>query len=250
MINVKYFDFHLNGKNPDTDLALINEAKRLGYQGISIFYSNEHYKSALENFNKIINDETAPPHPKSFKIDEFSITPGIIIQGKNPQHLQKQIRSLRNKTNILMVDGGDLKINRAACENVKVDILSRPYYKRRDCGINHVLSREAAKNNVAIELCFSDLLKSRNSLRSKIMAHFRDIIKLQRKFQFLLLITSGARTVYDLRTPRDIMALYSCLGLKKEEILRAISDSPSFILDYNQQRKNMVVNGVKIINEK
>ncbi len=250
MINVKYFDFHLKGKNPDSDLALINEAKRLGYHGISIFYSNEQYNLALENFNKIINDETSPTHLKSFKIDEFSITPGIIIQGKNPHHLQKQIRSLRNKTNILMVDGGDLKINRAACENVKVDILSRPYYKRRDCGLNHVLSREAAKNNVAIELCFSDLLKSRNSLRSKIIAHFRDIIKLQRKFQFMLLITSGARTIYDLRTPQDIMALYRCLGLKKEEILRAISDSPSFILDYNQQRKNMVVDGVKIIDEK
>ncbi|MBV1767414.1 MAG: ribonuclease P, partial [Methanobacterium sp.] len=70
------------------------------------------------------------------------------------------------------------------------------------------------------------------------------------KFHFPLLITSGARTIYDLRTPQDIMALYRCLGLNKEEILMAISVSPSFILDYNQQRKDMVVDGVKIIDEK
>ena len=70
--------------------------------------------------------------------------------------------------------------------NIKIDVLSRPYLKRYDSGLNHVLSKESVKNNVAIELCFKDILKSYLSHRSKIISNFRDIYVLHRKFDFPL----------------------------------------------------------------
>jgi ribonuclease P/MRP protein subunit RPP1 len=103
------------------------------------------------------------------------------------------------------------KVNRAACEDHRVDILSKPYFKRRDCGINHVIARQAAQNQVAIELNIRHLTTTRPYLHYKILAHFREILKLQRKFGFPLIITRTAQSIYDLHTPEYQMALSKCL---------------------------------------
>lgn len=248
---MKFYDFHLHGKSQKADQKLIKEARRLGYAGTSIFYFENDYESAVNYLDKIRADLTGNKkyinQSLPSKSDDFLIIPGLKIQSSNTHDLQKKITRLRNKTNVLMVQGGNLKINRSSCENIKVDILSRPYYQRRDPGINHVLSKEAFKNNVTIEICLNDLLRSRHSLRSKLIAHFRDIINLKRKFNFPLLITSGADSFYDLRNPRDIIALFKCLDMSEEEILTAISHQPQSILKYNLDRKNTVVDGVKVI---
>jgi len=246
---LKFFDFHLRGKNLEADHTLIKEALRLGYAGVSLFYLEKDYKLALKYLDRIradINLNNYSLNHSSGNITDFQIIAGLKLKPKNPLDLQKKIRNLP-KTDILMVQGGDLKINRAACENIKVDILSRPYYKRRDSGINHVLAKEAFKNNVSIEISLNDLLRSKNSLRAKIISYFHDIIKLHRKFNFPLLISSGAASFYDLRTPRDLIALFKCLNMNEDEIITSISHLPRSILDNSLQRKNTIVSGVKVI---
>lgn len=239
---MKFYDLHLRGRNSEADYSLIKEAIQLGFSGVSITYNidnfNESKKYLEEIKNQILLD--AP---------QFQIDPGAEMYPKNPEDLKKKVRKFRNRTDVLLVHGGDLKINRAVCENIQVDILSRPYYKRRDCGINHVLAKEAARNNVAIELNVSDILKSWLTLRSKILAHFRDIVKLHKKFGFPLIITSGAASFYDIRSPEDLIALSKCFGLTHEEAILTLSKVPESILDFNSERNNMVINGVKKIVE-
>ncbi len=263
LIKLKFYDFHIQGRNYSSDKKLILEAKRLGYSGVSLLYSKDDYTQSKEYLSEIENEinsvsikddnvvSYADSNPNSISDSDsnpqktFKIFPGIKIFPKNSEDLKRQIRSSRKKTNILMAVGGDLKINRAACENIQLDILSRPYYKRRDCGINHVLAKEAAKNSVAIELNICDILRARSPIRSKIMAHFQEIVKLQKKFKFPLIISSGAVSTYDLRTPKDLNALSQCFGLSKNEVNLAISNNPKSVVDFNKQRKDIVVIGVK-----
>ena len=222
-----FFDFHVH----NTQLA--GEAKRLGYSGIALIQSSK-------NYNK---PDTINPH------EDFSIWNGVEIYAKNPDDLRKKVQKFRERSDVLIVNGGDLKINRAACEDPRVDILAHPYKNRRDSGINHVLAKKASENNVAIELSINPMIKTRLSLRAKILSQFRQILKLQRKFKFPLIITSNAYSLYDLRTPEDIIAFASCLEMTHDEIISSLSKNPADIIKRSSIRKNVIVQGARTIEQ-
>ena len=220
-----FFDFHVHGNE-----KLAKEAKRLGYDGICIVCYSDEYHQDRDSIRK-----------------NSGIKSGIEIIAENPDDLKKKIQKFRRRADILMVHGGNIKINRTACEDPRIDIIIHPYRNRRDCGINHVLAKEAAKNAVAVEININYILKSRSSLRSKVLSQFMQILKLQRKFKFPLIITSGAHSIYDLRTPRDIIALTSCFGMTEEEANDGLSKTPITIIKKSKMRKDLIVSGVRII---
>ena len=222
-----FFDFHVH----NTQLA--EEAKRLGYNGIALIQSSKNYNKP---------DDINPQ-------DDFSIWTGVEIYAKNPDDLRKKVQKFRERSDVVIVNGGDIKINRAACEDPRVDILAHPYKNRRDSGINHVLAKKASENNVAIELSINPMIKTRLSLRAKILSQFRQILKLQRKFKFPLIITSNAYSLYDLRTPEDIIAFAGCLEMTHDEIISSLSKNPADIIKRSRIRKNVIVQGARTIEQ-
>ncbi|MCL2687502.1 MAG: ribonuclease P subunit P30 [Methanobrevibacter sp.] len=257
---MKYYDLNLKGTNYHQDKELILEAHYVGWDYLNLLYSPLDYQNAISYKNELIEDINNALLNKKLNnnnnidlnkkpIKEIEIEFGLEINPKNQNELIKLSRKFRDKTKFISVLGGDLVINRSACENIRVDMLSRPYYKQRTCGINHVLAKEAYKNNVAIELCFNDILSSYLSYRSKIMAHFREIIKLHKKFKFPLVITTGASSFWDIRSPRDISAIFKYLGLSEKDLTACFHDYPKVLVDFNNERENMVVLGVKKINK-
>ena len=222
-----FFDFHVH------NIQLAREAKRLGYNGIALIQSSK-------NYNK----------PDNLPIeDDFKIWSGVEIYAKNPEDLRKKVQKFRQSNNVLIVNGGDIKVNRAACEDPRVDIVAHPYKNRRDSGINHVLAKKASENNVAIELSINSLIKTRLSTRAKILSQFRQILKLYRKFNFPLIITSNAYSRYDLRTPEDITALAGCLEMTHNEIIDSLSKNPMDIIERSRIRKNVIVQGARTIEQ-
>jgi ribonuclease P/MRP protein subunit RPP1 len=243
---MRYYDLNIRGNSYESDLRLILEANRLGWAYLNLIYFPDKYHSAqkykkdleekLENIEKVTNLKNKT---------EFEF--GIEINAGNLNDIRKNSRKYRNKTKFLSVFGGDSTINRIACENIQIDLLSRPYFKRRDCGINHILAKEACENNVAIELCFRDILTSYLSYRAKILSHFREIIKLHQKFKFPLVITTGSSSKFDIRSPRDISAIFSSIGLNEYEIKSCLNSYPESIISFNNDRKDIIVLGVKEI---
>ncbi len=224
-----FFDFHIHG-----DIQLAKEAKRLGYNGVALIQSSKNYSK--EDLNDVTEIE-----------DDFKIFQGIEIFAKNPDDLKKKVQKFRPKVDVLIVNGGNIKINRAACENPRVDILTHPYKNRRDSGINHILAKKASENEVAIELSINSMIKTRSSVRVKTLSQFRQIMKLQRKFKFPLIIASNAHSIYDLRTPKDIITLAKCLEMTSTEAENSLSQIPINIIERNKIRKNIIVKGVKIV---
>lgn len=143
----------------------------------------------------------------------------IEIKADTKRELKKKISRARD-FDIIVVHGGKLEINRAAAQDSRVGILAHPWLGRRDSGVDAVVAREAAKNGVAIELCFRHLLAQEHRIR--VLSSIRRILRLWEKYKFRLVVTSGARSRYELRSRYEIRALLHLLGLGEgavEEIM-------------------------------
>ena len=113
--------------------------------------------------------------------------------------------------------------------------------------MNHVLAKEAQRNNVAIELCFKDILNNHLKYRANVISSFKEILMFHRKFKFPLILTSDSKSIYDVRSTRDIAAFFKSIGFTNEEIYNGFYYYPKQIVDFNKERKSMIVKGVKLI---
>lgn len=230
------FDLNVNGSSYETNLELAMQASNYGWHHLSFSYSPDEFGDAL-SFKKDLKD----------KLNDFiDIDYTLSIKSNNPSEIRKIVRKYRNKSSCISVLGGNLKVNRNCLENIQVDVLSKPYFKRYDSGLNHILAREAKDNNVAIELVFNDILKSYLAPRSKILANFRDIYKLHRKYEFPLILSSGAQSIFDIRTVMDFKAVFIQTGLTDLEVENSFKTAEN-ILEFNKDRKNMILSGVKVV---
>lgn len=233
---ITMFDLNIKGSIYDNNLMLAKQASIYGWKHINFSYAPDEYDDAL-SFKKDLKDDLK---------DIIDIDYTLLIKSNNPSEVRKTVRKYRNKSSCISVLGGNLKVNRTCLENIQVDVLSKPYLKRYDSGLNHILAREARENNVAIELVFSDILKSYLSHRSKILSNFRDIYKLHRKYEFPLILSSGADSVFDLRTVKDFQAVFTQTGLSNLEVVNSFKTAVN-ILKFNKDRKNMILSGVKVV---
>lgn len=233
-----FFDLNVKGNSFENNLKLAGEALKYGWNHINFSYNQDNYSNALK-FKKELDNELN---------DGIAVDYTLEIKSNNIEEIRKIVNRFRSKSSCISVVGGNLKVNRATLENFKIDILSRPYLRRYDSGINHVLAKEAVNNNVAIELCFKDVLRSYLSHRSKTISNFRDIYVLYRKYGFPLVLSSRAESVYDIRTTHDFVAFFKQTGLSDDEITKSFKTS-SDILDFNRNRENMILTGVRRIND-
>ena len=249
---MKFYDLNLRGQNYDNDLALVKEANKFGWDYLNLNYSHDNFEKALE-YKGDLNEElsavdfnqTYRNKKTNFKHAEISM--GINILNANSNEIRKIINKYRNKSNYISCLGGDLKVNRSVCENRRIDVLSRPYYKRKDSGMNHVLAKEAQRNNVAIELCFRDILNNRLKYRARVISSFKEIMMFHRKFKFPLILTTDSKSIYHVRSTRDIAAFFKSVGFSDEEIYNGFYYYPKKIVDFNKERQDRIVNGVKLI---
>lgn len=231
-----FFDLNIKGAGLENNLALASEASKYGWNHINFSYNQNEFKEGLD-----LRDEL-----EESLSDVISFDYTLEIKSNNINEIRKIANRFRNKASCISVVGGDLKVNRAAVENVRIDVLSRPYLKRFDSGLNHILAKEALNNNVAIELCFKDVLRTYLSHRSKAISSFKDTYALYRKFDFPLILSSRSESVFDIRTTHDFISFFKQTGLNDFEIAKSFETSKN-ILEFNKDRDNMIFKGVRRI---
>lgn len=229
-------DLNIKGSSFDKNIILAMQAFNYGWKHINFSYNQDEYEDAL-SFKKDLKNNL-----KDFIDIDYTLN----IKSSNPSEIRKIVRKYRNKSSCISILGGNLKVNRTSLENIQVDVLSKPYFKRYDSGLNHILAKEAKENNVAIELVFSDILKTYLAHRSKILANFRDIYRLYRKYDFPLILSSGAISIFDIRTVEDFKAVFTQTGLGNLEVENSFKTATN-ILEFNDDRKNMILSGVKAV---
>ncbi|WP_406535732.1 ribonuclease P protein component 3 [Methanobrevibacter sp.] len=233
-----FFDLNIRGSGFEDNVQLANEASRYGWSHINFSYNQDDFKEALELRKDLENN--------LHDVIDFDYT--LEIKSTNINEIRKLTNKFRSKASCISVVGGDLKVNRLVVEGMRVDVLSRPYLRRYDSGLNHVLAKEALNNNVAIELCFKDVLRSYLSHRSKILSNFKDIYTLYRKFDFPLILSSRADSVFDIRTTQDFISFFKQTGLNDVEIAKSFETSKD-ILEFNKNRDKMIFRGVRRVDD-
>ena len=233
-----FFDLNIHGSSLENNVKLAKQAAQYGWQHINFSYNQNDFQNALLLKNDLKDSLD--------NIIDFDYT--LEIKSTNIEEIRKITNKYRNKALCISVVGGDLKVNRAVLENIKLDVLSRPYLKRYDSGLNHVLAKEALRNNVAVELCFKDILRSYLAPRAKVLSNFRDIYTLYRKYDFPLILSSGADSIFDIKTTYDFIAVFKQTGLSDAEINKSFDTSHN-ILEYNINRDNLIFDGVRRVKD-
>lgn len=181
------------------------------------------------------------------KIDGIDIVSCVIIRPGTVEELEREVKKSRNRTEILMVHGGNYDVNRAACENSMVDILCHPELERRDSGLDHICVKAAQENNVAIEINFREILESYKRKRVNTLSGIKRNVKLCRKYGANIVTVSGAITKWELRPGRELAAVAKIMGLDLGEAMTTTSSVPEEMVRINREKlANKRLEGVSI----
>ncbi|MBS3143751.1 hypothetical protein J4446_02660 [Candidatus Woesearchaeota archaeon] len=121
-----------------------------------------------------------------------------------------------------MIIGGSDSVNRKVVENTSVNILLSPekgrnkdFMKSRNSGLNQVLCKLAAKNNVAIGFNFDDILN--NNDRVNILGRMMLNVRLCNKYGVKMYVCNSQK---DFRCDSDLKIFGRILGMKNFGIKR------------------------------
>lgn len=237
---MNFFDLHVHSafsEGESTIEQLASTAKKLSFKGICFaeyFENDDQIKKLQTEIQKV---------KEKLRIDIF-----LGFEARNSKELAKLVER-RRKFDVLLVHGGDLELNRIACETPEVDILTHPEFERIDTGLNHILVKEAAKNNVAIEVNFREILISDKKTRSKVLSNIENNVRLAKKYKAPIILCSGAISHFGLKDPQVMISMASQLGLNLNEAKNSVSKIPEKIIKESRERKSekWIMPGVKVV---
>lgn len=227
----KFYDLNVHAlpDYADSPNRMALEAKLMGYSGIcltSINPDNTFHEYSLPSFKN------------------FEVYNGMEIQVESISKINKTVGRLRDRADIIIISGGNQDVNRGAVEDGRVDILAHPASHGKP--LNHVLVKAAADNGVAIDFNIDAITIQRGGSRVKVLTAMRKNVELTRKYDAPMIITSGARSHYDLRGPREMMASAMLTGMTQVEALHALSVVPQAIIDRNLNNSR-IMKGIEVV---
>ena len=152
----------------------------------------------------------------------IEIVTGTLIRDTPIRDLINQIKRQRNNAAVVSVQAGDNGYNRSAISVKGVHIL-RGLHSADKNAFDHITGKIAADNRVAIDLDLSPLLFGRGFTRQRALLRYRDILVLERRYEFPLTLSSHARSILDMRAVREITGLCSLFGMDTPDVERAFS---------------------------
>lgn len=216
LFDSNFYDLNIHPSDSST-IELAFEAKRLGYSGIAVTSSTIPEKEAL------------PPNFSIYRCIELSC---------KPSRLREEIKKHKG-SDILIAIGGDESLNRAAVETEGLDILMQPSQ------FNNVLAKAASDNSIAIGFALGAIIHLRGDARVRELSIMRTNLKHARKYKLSTVLTSSARSLYDLRAPREMAALAGIFGMTSKEAVEAMSAAPLELL--RRKSPEYIQEGVEIL---
>ncbi len=229
MLSPAYFDLNVHIPEGSSIEEYLCIARRLGYSGLAI-----------------TGPDTVVPVEHPVSVDGFGVLSGVEIRTDNVSKLHGAIGRYRDKVDVLVVAGGSEAMNRAAVSNAGVDVLigldTGP-----ESGFNQVLAKEASQNQVAISFDIGHIIHSKGGSRVQALGNCRRNLQLVRKYNVPFIITSSARSCYDLRAPRELGAVAKLFGMSAQEVTRGLSEFPLSIIARNRPSPGYLADGVQLV---
>jgi ribonuclease P/MRP protein subunit RPP1 len=234
-------------------------AKRLGLSGIGLTVQSNRTNSSLKVSAKEGRCQEAPSghsdafFPKSEEVEGLreaakslgvDAAIGIELQGR-PNQIPNLAKNVRMQYELVLVRGGSEEVNRAALETPEVDILIHPGLENGMCGINHILARLGARNNVAVCFDLLEIIQAYKKTRANLLSGLMETARFVRKYRCPFVLSAGAMAEWDMRGPSELIAFGKFLGFQENECRKALDGG---ILRENRKRLSgkWVMPGVEV----
>lgn len=153
----------------------------------------------------------------------IDIIGGTLIQTKDIREVQAAMRRNNTQSALPMVSAGAYSFNRAVIQAGWVKVIREIHATPRN-SFDHIISRTAAEKQVAIDLDLSLLVQERGYMRQKVIQRYADLVSLHGRFGFPFTISSGARSILEMKSRRDMIALCGLFGLDRDGAVSALGN--------------------------
>jgi ribonuclease P/MRP protein subunit RPP1 len=237
---MKFYDLFVQSNlsgGENTLEQLVDFSKKLGYSGIVIC---DNYQG-LEKLNEL--------KKKISESKEMEVYCGVNIIAKDVNEMKEIVNKTREKVDILVVSGSNYLINRAACDDSRVDILMHPELERPDSGLDEPSLEAATKNNVAIGISFREILFNFRKPRSYILNHIAKNLMLCNHFRTPVVVCSCAQSTWGMRNPREFVSLLNILGMDIGKAFASVTSVPQIIIEENKKvlKGTKITEGVEVV---
>jgi len=187
----------------DNEKEFIETAEKLGYKELIFVYEHKF-----------------PDVRSKFKT-KLKLHDALLVQ-------HKKIISAKNKSKLVFVKAEE--DNRVAFEKSRPSLVfafeeaqPRDFMHQRGSGLNHILCRLAKENKVKIGFSFNSILNCGAMKQAQILGRVQQNIKLCRKYKCKTAIASFAKSPYEMRSPKDLMAFFIELGMHQKEAKNSLN---------------------------
>ncbi len=189
-----YFDIVFPEGN---EAEFISMAEQLGYSGLCFLYKNARNSQQPKTKPDICYGYVNQDKNKKSK-PAYGLY--VSLNPDNPRHIIEQ--KLADVVFSLEQNQG------------------HDFIHQRNSGFNHILAKLAEKNNIAVGFSLSLLLPEKS--RPKIMGRMMQNIMLCKKYNVPVVVASLAKSPFQMRAPKELISLFSELGLGHKKAKEAM----------------------------
>lgn len=176
---------------------------------------------------------------------DIDVAVGVEVQAEDPSQASGFVGNYRSDRTVVVVHGGDRRINRFAVEQPTVDVLAHPM--REDGDFNHVLANAAADNGVYIEFDFSPVLRGSGGSRVRAIAELRKLRELIEDASAPFVVSASPFNHLQIRAPREIAAVGETIGFDADTVREGLAEWGRVVERNRERQRDAVIEpGVRL----
>ncbi|MDH5267331.1 MAG: hypothetical protein OEW62_06585 [Candidatus Bathyarchaeota archaeon] len=235
----KFVDPHFRPSiaNSNQVEKMINKSSELGYHLIGIPIQPNLVRGTIHELQRICSDA---------KID---IVTRLDLAPNTPHELLLDLRRFRRRFEIVSVTCNSKSVARQAAKDRRVDLLSFPATNLRKRFFDYAEAELASKALSSLEIDMAPLLSLKGFSRIRLLSRLRKEVVIAKRFGVPVILSSGAKDPYLMRSPYDYAALATLFDMPQEPALCALSENPLAIIKRNREKlsSDYIAPGIRII---
>ncbi|UCE29676.1 MAG: hypothetical protein JSV85_02870 [Candidatus Bathyarchaeota archaeon] len=234
----KFSDLHLRPSlaDPNHTKKMISKSSKLGYRLIGIPVQPRFKRDTIQELRRICSD---------VKID---LATRLDLTPDTPHELLLHLRRFRRRFELVSVRCESKSVARQAAKDRRVDILSFSATNLRKRFFDRAEAELASKALSTIEVDMATLLLLKRPSKIRLLSRLRREMAIAKKLDVPVILSSGAKDLHAMRSPKDYAALAALFDIPQESALCALSENPVAIVKRNREKlsEDYIAPGIRI----
>lgn len=147
------------------------------------------------------------------------------LTGVPARLLSREAGKPADSNEVVYVQAGDAGYNRNAITTPGIHVLMDVQSAPKD-GFDRYCAQLAAERGVGVGLSVRPLIELRDVARQKVIRRYEEIFTLQNRYEFPLVLSSHASDITHLKSPRELIRLFSMVWSDEELLEKSIETIP------------------------